>query len=53
MRSKEEEQEELPKWMNFACPSCGIVYGINALIVTIRKRMAWRNITANSTSLTS
>jgi hypothetical protein len=22
-----KQQEEVPKWMNFICPSCSIVYG--------------------------
>jgi hypothetical protein len=33
-----QEDEEIPKWANFICPSCGISYGINALIKAIRKR---------------
>jgi hypothetical protein len=37
MQSQEEE-DEIPKWANFVCPSCGISYGINALIKAIRKR---------------
>jgi hypothetical protein len=36
---KEREGEgELPTWTNFICPSCGIAYGINALIKAVRKR---------------
>lgn len=43
MENKEEVgEEELPKWMNFICPSCGIAYGVNALVNTIRKRKARR-----------
>jgi pyruvate/2-oxoacid:ferredoxin oxidoreductase beta subunit len=34
----ESQDEEIPKWANFICPSCGISYGINALIKAIRKR---------------
>jgi len=34
----QEEDNEIPKWANFICPSCGISYGINALIKAIRKR---------------
>jgi pyruvate/2-oxoacid:ferredoxin oxidoreductase beta subunit len=37
MQSQEEE-DEIPKWASFVCPSCGIYYGINALIKAIRKR---------------
>jgi len=33
-----KEDDDIPKWANFICPSCGIVYGINALIKAIRKR---------------
>jgi len=33
-----QDEEEIPKWANFICPSCGISYGINALIKAIRKR---------------
>jgi len=33
-----QEEDEIPKWANFICPSCGISYGINALIKAIRKR---------------
>ena len=36
MKSQEED-EDIPKWANFICPSCGISYGINALIKAIRK----------------
>jgi pyruvate/2-oxoacid:ferredoxin oxidoreductase beta subunit len=35
---RQEEKDEIPKWANFICPSCGISYGINALIKAIRKR---------------
>lgn len=34
----ESQEEEIPKWANFICPSCGISYGINALVKAIRKR---------------
>jgi len=37
MKSQEGD-EDIPKWANFICPSCGISYGINALIKAIRKR---------------
>jgi hypothetical protein len=45
----ENKEEELPKWMNFICPSCGIAYGISTLIKTIKKRKARRHITMDST----
>lgn len=35
-----KKEKELPKWINFICPSCAIVYGINTLVNTIRKRKA-------------
>ena len=39
MKSQDGEEEgEIPKWANFICPSCGISYGVNALIKAIRKR---------------
>jgi hypothetical protein len=25
------ENEYFPKWMNYACPSCAICYGVNIL----------------------
>jgi len=34
----QEEKDEIPKWANFICPSCGVSYGINAMIKAIRKR---------------
>jgi hypothetical protein len=34
----DSQEEEIPKWANFICPSCGISYGINALVKAIRKR---------------
>jgi len=37
MKSQDED-EEIPKWANFICPSCGIAYGVSALIRAIRKR---------------
>jgi hypothetical protein len=35
---KEKEEEDIPKWAHFICPSCGISYGISALVKAIRKR---------------
>ncbi|MDQ6667004.1 MAG: hypothetical protein M3Y53_02130 [Thermoproteota archaeon] len=32
------EDNEVPKWANFICPSCALSYGVNALIKAIRKR---------------
>jgi hypothetical protein len=32
------EDNEVPKWANFICPSCAISYGVKALIKAIRKR---------------
>jgi hypothetical protein len=53
MENKEEVgKEELPKWMNFICPSCGIAYGINALVNMIRKRKTRRHIKVDNTSYT-
>jgi hypothetical protein len=34
---------ELPAWTNFICPSCGIAYGINALIKAVKKRKMWQH----------
>ena len=34
----EKEKEDIPKWAHFICPSCGISYGISALVKAIRKR---------------
>jgi hypothetical protein len=44
MQSREGEDNEIPKWANFICPSCGISYGINALIKAIRKRQKQKEI---------
>jgi hypothetical protein len=33
-----KEDDNIPKWTNFICPSCGIAYGINTLIKAIKKR---------------
>lgn len=35
---KSQDDVEIPRWTNFICPSCGIAYGVNALIKAIRKR---------------
>ena len=48
MENKQEE-ENVPKWMNFICPSCAITYGISALIKTIKKRKAQHGIAMGST----
>ena len=44
-----KQQEEVPKWVNFICPSCSIAYGISALIKTIKKQKAQRGIAMGST----
>lgn len=36
-KKNKREEEELPKWMNFICPSCAISYGISKLIKIIKK----------------
>jgi hypothetical protein len=33
-----EDEEDIPKWAHFICPSCGISYGISALVKAVRKR---------------
>ena len=33
-----EDDEDLPKWAHFICPSCGISYGMGALVKAVRKR---------------
>lgn len=48
MENMQEEEKNIPKWMNFICPSCGIGYGISALIKTIKKRKARRGIAMGS-----
>ena len=35
---KEDEEEDVPKWAHFICPSCGISYGISSLVKAIRRR---------------
>ncbi|MDQ6866767.1 MAG: hypothetical protein M3044_23465 [Thermoproteota archaeon] len=37
------EDNEVPKWTNFLCPSCAISYGVNALVEAIRKRQQKEN----------
>ncbi|MBI3639279.1 MAG: hypothetical protein HY223_03090 [Thaumarchaeota archaeon] len=32
------EDDDIPKWANFICPSCAVAYGVNALIKAIKKR---------------
>jgi|GEM_PF-2902113 len=36
----EEQQEDIPKWAYYICPSCAIYYGTKAIIKAIRKRRA-------------
>ena len=45
-----KQQEDIPKWMNFICPSCGIAYGINALSKMIKKRKTRHNIAVDSST---
>ncbi len=33
-----EEENDVPKWANFICPSCAVSYGVNALVKAIKKR---------------
>lgn len=33
-----EKEEDIPKWARFMCPSCGISYGISALVDAVKKR---------------
>ncbi len=33
-----EDEEEVPKWAYYICPSCAIYYGTKALLKAIRKR---------------
>jgi hypothetical protein len=48
-KNKQQEEDNIPKWMNFVCPSCGIAYGISALIKTIKKRKARHGVGKSST----
>jgi pyruvate/2-oxoacid:ferredoxin oxidoreductase beta subunit len=48
----ENQEDEIPKWANFICPSCGISYGINALIKAIRKRKQQKEEHANTLTQT-
>jgi hypothetical protein len=34
----EKDEEDIPKWTHFICPSCAISYGISALVKAVRKR---------------
>lgn len=36
----EEQQEDIPRWAYYICPSCAIYYGTKAIINAIRKRRA-------------
>jgi hypothetical protein len=41
------EEEDIPKWAHFICPSCGISYGISALVKAVRRR---RRLISHETS---
>ena len=42
-----DEEDDIPKWAHFICPSCGISYGISALVKAVRKR---RRLISHGTS---
>ncbi|MDE1765589.1 MAG: hypothetical protein KGI27_04835 [Thaumarchaeota archaeon] len=41
-----EEETDVPKWANFICPSCAVLYGVNALVKAIKKRKERKDLHA-------
>jgi hypothetical protein len=46
-----KQEENIPKWINFICPSYAIAYGISALIKNIKKRKVRHSIAMDSTHM--